>query len=187
MNRHNRNEAEFKAMYGLHFESVARYCLRRLPEQTAQDAVSEVFLTAWRRFDAMPVGDESLPWLYGVAKNVVRNANRSRHRTSRLSAKFMAQPHYPEPSPELQIVRNEEDTELVVALESLKPDDQEVLRLRAYEGLSARQISLAIGCSEEAAKKRVSRALARLRKAAAINKPVPSGISPRATQQGGEQ
>jgi RNA polymerase sigma-70 factor (ECF subfamily) len=187
MSRHNPNDVEFKVMYDHHFDSVARYCLRRLPEQNAPDAVSEVFLTAWRRFDSMPAGDESLPWLYGVARNVVRNINRSQRRLLRLSARFMAQPHYPEPSPEVQIVRNEQDTELVAALESLRPDDQEVLRLRAYEGLSVKQISFALGCSEEAAKKRVSRALGRLRKAAALDKPVPSGATPRATQQGGEQ
>ena len=174
-------------MYDRYFESVARYCLRRLPEQMAHDAVSEVFLTAWRRFDSMPAGDEGLPWLFGVAKNVVRNSTRSQRRSQRLSAKFMNQPHYPAPSPEVQIVRSEQDSELVSALDTLKHDDQEVLRLRAYEGLSIRQISLAIGCSEEAAKKRVSRALGRLRKAATIEKPVPSGATPRAKHQGGEQ
>jgi len=187
MKQQSPTEAEFKVIYDHHFDSVARYCLRRLPEHIAQDAVSEVFLTAWRRRESMPTDDGSLPWLYGVARNVVRNASRSQRRTLRLSAKFRAQPHYPEPSPELQIVRNEQDAELVTALESLKPDDQEVLRLRAYEGLSVRQISFALGCSEEAAKKRVSRALGRLRKAAAIDRPVPSGINPRATEQGGEQ
>lgn len=180
-------EAEFKVIYDRHFDAVARYCLRRLPEHMAQDAVSEVFLTAWRRLASMPTDDGSLPWLYGVARNVVRNASRSQRRSLRLSAKSKAQPHYPEPSPELQIVRNEQDAEIVAALESLKPDDQEVLRLRAYEGLSVKQISVALGCSEEAAKKRVSRALNRLRKAAAIDRPVPSGMNPRATQQGGEQ
>lgn len=181
------NEAEFKVIYSRHFDSIARYCLRRLPEQTAHDAVSEVFLTAWRRLESMPPGDESLPWLYGVAKNVVRNADRSQRRSVRLSARVMGQPHYPEPSPEVQVVRNEQDTELVDAMERLKPEDQEVLKLRAYEGLSVKQISQAVGCSEEAAKKRISRALGRLRKAAAIEKPVPSGINPRATQQGGER
>jgi DNA-directed RNA polymerase specialized sigma24 family protein len=50
-----------------------------------------------------------------------------------------------------------------------------------------KQIAIAIGCSEEAAKKRVSRALARLRKAATIETPVPSGTNPRATHQGGER
>ncbi len=174
-------------MYDRHFDAVARYCLRRLPEHSAHDAVSDVFLTAWRRFESIPPGDESLPWLYGVAKNVIRNVDRSHRRSMRLSAKVEAQPRYPEPPADVQVIRREQDDELVVALKTLKPDDQEVLKLRAYEGLSIKQISLAVGCSEEAAKKRVSRALTRLRKAAAIDKPVPSGTNPRATPQGGEQ
>ncbi len=187
MNRHRQRDAKFRSMYAQSFDAVARYCLRRLPEQVAQDAVSDVFLTAWRRFESMPSGDESLPWLYGVAKNVVRNIDRSNRRSLRLAAKFKAQARYPEPSLETQVVRNEQDQELVAALETLRPEDQEVLRLRAYEGLSVKQVSFALGCSEEAAKKRVSRALDRLRKAAAIDRPVPSGINPRATRQGGEQ
>jgi RNA polymerase sigma factor (sigma-70 family) len=187
MKQHTTNEAEFRAMYDLCFDSVARYCLRRLPEHSAQDAVSDVFLTAWRRFDSIPPGDQSLPWLYGVAKNVVRNIDRSGRRSMRLSAKVKAQATYPEPSPDVQVVRNEQDNELVATLKTLKPDDQEILKLRAYEGLSVKQISIAVGCSEEAAKKRVSRALVRLRKAAAIEMPVPSGANPRATQQGGER
>jgi RNA polymerase sigma-70 factor (ECF subfamily) len=174
-------------MYDLHFDAVARYCLRRLPEHTAQDAVSEVFLTAWRRFGSMPQGDDQLPWLYGVAKNVVRNSNRSGRRSTRLSAKVNAQARYPQPAPDVQVIRKEQDDELVAALLTLKPDDQEVLRLRAYEGLSVKQISIALGCSEEAAKKRVSRALGRLRKAAEIDAPVPSGTNSRATHQGGER
>lgn len=187
LRNHDLNESEFRVMYERHFEAVARYCLRRLPERIAPDAVSEVFLTAWRRFESMPRDDESLPWLYGVARNVVRNMDRSQRRSLRLSARVKVQPHYPEPSPEMQIVRNEEATLLLRALDTLKPDDQEVLRLRAYEGLSMNQISIAVGCSEEAAKKRVSRALRRLRRAAPLDVPIPSGAKSRAIQEGGER
>jgi len=187
MKRHTTSEAEFRVIYDLHFDAVARYCLRRLPEHSAQDAVSEVFLTAWRRFGSVPSGDESLPWLYGVARNVVRNIDRSHRRSTRLNAKVQAEPRYPEPPADVQVIRREQDDELAAALSTLNPDDQEVLKLRAYEGLSVKQISIAVGCSEEAAKKRVSRALGRLRKAAAIDTPVPSGTEPRATPQGGER
>ena len=48
MRQTNKSETEFKILYDRHFDSVARYSLRRLPEQVAQDAMSEVFLTAWR-------------------------------------------------------------------------------------------------------------------------------------------
>jgi RNA polymerase sigma-70 factor (ECF subfamily) len=172
--------------YVLLFDAVARYCLRRIPEHLANDAVSEVFLTAWRRAESMPSGDEALPWLYGVAKNVIRNSERSLRRRTRLRHKVMSEPRYPEQGLDVQFVRKEQDAELFAALKRLKPEDQEVLRLRAYEGLTMAQISIAVGCSEEAAKKRVSRALNRLRKATSIDNPVPIGNDPRAIHQGGE-
>jgi hypothetical protein len=42
MKQHNTNEAESRVMYDLYFDSVARYYLPRLPEHSAQDAVSDV-------------------------------------------------------------------------------------------------------------------------------------------------
>jgi len=172
-------------MYANHFDAVSRYCLRRLPPDDAVDAVADVFLVAWRRADSWPTSeDETLPWLYGVARNIVRNAQRSSRRIRRLRARMNAEPLYPEPGADNQLVRNQPDAELVEALSSLRPDDQEVLRLRAQEGLTASQISLVLGCSEAAAKKRVSRALARLRKAMDLDSAA-SLNSPRAIQEGG--
>jgi hypothetical protein len=48
------------------------------------DATAEVFLVAWKKLGLVPAGDETLPWLYGVARNVVRNADRSSRRSGRL-------------------------------------------------------------------------------------------------------
>lgn len=62
-------EPKFRAIYDHHFDQIARYCLRRLREAEAHDAVSEVFLVAWRELDDVPTSDETLPWLYGVARN----------------------------------------------------------------------------------------------------------------------
>jgi len=45
---------------------------------------------------------------------------------------------------------------------TIKADDQEILKLRAYEGLSMSQIAIAIGWLGEAVMKPVSRALGRL-------------------------
>jgi RNA polymerase sigma-70 factor (ECF subfamily) len=174
-------------MYAQHFDAVSRYCLRRLPPEDAADAVADVFLVAWRRAESWPTSeDDTLPWLYGVARNVVRNSRRSSRRIRRLRARMSAEPLYAEPGADNQLVRNQPDTELVEALNSLSPDDQEVLRLRAQEGLTAPQISLVLGCSEEAAKKRVTRSLARLRKALALESEA-ARSGPRAIQEGGER
>ena len=73
--------AKFRRIYDEHFEAVTRYCLRRLPVADVNDATAEVFLVAWSKIDRVPDGGESLPWLYGVARNVVRNSVRSARRS----------------------------------------------------------------------------------------------------------
>jgi DNA-directed RNA polymerase specialized sigma24 family protein len=45
-----------------------------------QDAVAEVFLTAWRRLDAVPEGDAARVWLYATARRVIANQRRSGRR-----------------------------------------------------------------------------------------------------------
>ena len=49
--------------------------------------MNETFTVAWRRAADMPPGDEALPWLYGVARNVLSNQRRSSLRFTRLVAK----------------------------------------------------------------------------------------------------
>jgi len=157
-------DTRFRRIFDEHFEAVTRYCLRRLPAADVNDATAEVFLVAWKKIDRVPAGDDALPWLYGVARNVVRNVDRSSRRSSRVIGKLAALSPPPVPGPEPQVIRRQEDAELIAALERMKSEDQEVLRLRAYEGLTAPEIAVVLGVSSEAAKKRVARALGRLRK-----------------------
>ena len=67
---------------------MREYCSRRLGVQEANDAAAEVFLVAWRKIDQVPIGADARMWLYGVARNVVRNASRSARRRERLAAVF---------------------------------------------------------------------------------------------------
>ena len=62
----------FRSVYAAHHGAVRDYCFRRLPVADANDASAEVFLVVWRRIDDVPSGDDAaLPWLYGIARNVV--------------------------------------------------------------------------------------------------------------------
>ena len=179
--------AEYRRLFDECFEAITRYCLRRLPLADVNDATAEVFLVAWRKFDQVPAGDDALPWLYGVARNVVRNTQRSSRRSSRLVGRIGGLAAQADPGPELQVIRRQEDEALVTALGSLKPADQEVLRLRTYEGMSTAQIAVVLGCSVEAAKKRVARALKRLRAAADLPSVESVPTEPGATPEGGEE
>lgn len=160
------NEAKFHKAFDDHFDAITRYCFRRLPANQANDAAANVFTIVWKKIDQMPNDDHALLWLYGIARNEVSTFRRSLRRAAALRSKLSEQPRYPEPGPETVIVRSAEQASVLRALHSLKPGDQEVLRLRAYEGLSLNEVSIALGCTPEAAKKRSTRALKRLRRAA---------------------
>jgi RNA polymerase sigma-70 factor (ECF subfamily) len=60
-------------------------------------------------------------------------------------------------------VRNAEDEALLDAVQSLPDKYAEVLRLWAWEWLTAPEIAEVVGCSVSAAEKRLSRALKRIR------------------------
>lgn len=160
------NEAKFRRVFDEHFDAITRYCFRRLPASQANDAAANVFTVAWRKIDQMPDDDQAVLWLYGIARNEISTFRRSLRRAAALRSKLDGQPHYPEAGPETMVVRGAEHASLLEALHSLKQADQEVLRLRAYEGLSLNEVSIALGCTPEAAKKRSTRAMKRLRKAA---------------------
>ena len=177
------SDTKFREVFDAHLTSVQRYCARRLRPADANDAVAEVFLVAWRRIRQMPEGDESLPWLLGVARNVIRNLERSGRRSSRLKARVEQEPTPANPGPEAQVIRHIEYAEVAAALNSLNPADQEVIRLRAWEELTAPQIAVVLGCSLAAAEKRVTRASQRLAKAVERRK---VKVRPRAIREGGD-
>jgi RNA polymerase sigma factor (sigma-70 family) len=179
------NSARFDQIFSEYYESVSRYCHRRLSPEDANDATAEVFAAAWRKIEKVPQGAEALPWLYGVSRNEVSNARRSIRRSGALRSKLGGQASYPGPSPEVVLVRNEEQEQLVGALGRLKPKDQEVLRLRAYEHLTLAEISIVLGCSVPAAKQRSARAIKRLRHAADWPDAQSATPGTRAIQKGG--
>ena len=176
------SDAKFRAIFDAHLPMVQRYCTRRLGVADANDAVSEVFLVMWRRIDEIPSGPESLPLLHGVARNVVRNSQRTMRRSDRLIAKAGDEPQRAAASAEMQVVRRSEFDEVAEALGELSEDDREVIRLRAWEELSAPQIAVVLDVSVAAAEKRIARASTRLTKKVEQKR----SIRPRAIQKGGD-
>src|SRR5580692_1766293 len=57
----------------------------------AADVIAETFLTAWRRLDAVPPGDEARLWLYGVARRVLANYRRGERRRAVLADRLRAE------------------------------------------------------------------------------------------------
>ncbi len=178
-------EQRFRAVFDVHYDAVVRYCLRRIAASEVNDVVADVFAIAWRKIDALPEDDSSLPWLYAVARNEIRNRHRAAARFRRLRSRVGALSAADDPGPEPVVVSRAEYAELMKALRTLRPDEQEVLLLKTQEELDYDQIGRVIGTTPEAARKRVARAVQKLRRTAGIPNPAVSTATPRAIEEGG--
>jgi RNA polymerase sigma-70 factor (ECF subfamily) len=149
-------EAEFRRLFAEHHRHVLAYALRRCEQRAdAEDVVAGTFAVAWRRFADAPAEDLRLAWLYAIAARVLANQHRSSRRLSALRARLRAQP--PVEAPERAGL-----DEVVAALHALRAEEQEVLRLAAWEGLTNAELAAALRCSENAAAIRLHRARKRL-------------------------
>ena len=148
----------FRATYEENYLPLLGYALRRSPTpEDAADVVAETFLVLWRRYDAAPRAEEIRPWLYGIARNVIANKQRTARRQQRLRARLDAEAIRPQGSGS-----GSASDVVSQALEELSPKDRELLRLVTWEELSIRELSVSLGCSVNAAKIRLHRARRRL-------------------------
>ena len=156
------DEGRFQEIFRLHHRKVYAYCRRRTDASSAQDAAAETFLIVWRRIDDVPQDDHVLPWLYGVARRVLANQFRSQRRHQRRVNRTGSLRQNPAPDPETIVIRRSEDQEVLDALERLRPQDGELLRLAVWEELPHAAIGDILGCSAHAVDQRIRRAADRL-------------------------
>jgi RNA polymerase sigma factor (sigma-70 family) len=149
----------FDALFEAHSSDVVAYCDWRAGSPSdAEEAVAEVFLTAWRRLDDVPRGDAAQVWLYATARRVIANQRRSTRRRAALAERIAlaTPPQESEPTdPEESLVHE--------ALRRLGPLDREVLLLSEWEGLAPAQIASVLGCAKVTARGRLHRARRRFR------------------------
>ena len=156
----------FGMLFERHAGTIYNFCFRRVGNwATAEDLVSIVFLEAWRRLDKpLPRGKE-LPWLFGIATNVVRNRRRAERRHA------AALRRVPKPSPEPSFANDSDqrvdDEELMGRalgrVARLPRHEQEVFALCAWSGLSYEDAAIALRIPVGTVRSRLSRARARLR------------------------
>ena len=158
------DEARFDGLYDRHYREVLAYCLRRCDPVDGYAAANEVFEIAWRRIGELPEGEGELPWLYVVARRVVWKQRRSNTRFRRLMTRAGTVPAPRQPDPGTVVVQRAEFERVLEAAHRLSRQDQEVLRLAAWEGLPHAQISEILGCSVAAVDQRLHRAKIRLAK-----------------------
>ena len=156
--REGRHRDALAACARTHGPILGRLCMALLGSQPdADEAVQETLLRAHRGMPSYRAEGSVKAWLCGIARHVCAHTLETRRRGREL----------------LELVPSGEGTTstfasarmLRLALAKLKPREREVLVLRFVADLNHREIGLALGLDEPAARKRISRALAHLRTA----------------------
>jgi RNA polymerase sigma factor (sigma-70 family) len=150
----------FTGLYDQYYRNVLRYCLLHAEPGSAEDVTSEVFLIAWRKLSGVP--EPPLPWLLGVARNLLRQQAAAGRRRRLLADRIAAL------TTEADLVAwdaGEHVTERAAALEalaSLAEGDVEALTLVTWHGLDLRAAAALVDCSPHAFTVRLHRARRRL-------------------------
>src|SRR5438132_505467 len=135
------------------------------PWALAEELTAIVFLEAWRRRAQVELErDEAVPWLLGVATNVLRNLRRSQRRY-RAALERLPREHAADFAAEVE-ERLDDERQMRAALRALRQlprADQDVLALCVWEELTYEQAALALGVPVGTVRSRLSRARARLR------------------------
>jgi RNA polymerase sigma factor (sigma-70 family) len=154
----------FSDIYQGHYDAVLRYAMRRTDPETARDVAAETFLVAWRRLEVVPPDDGKVgPWLYGVARRVLANTERSRRRAENLTTRLAHESRNARVADAAGAIA--EGARLRAALGMLSDADQEALRLIGWEELDLAAAAVAMGCSRATMAVRLHRARRRLERA----------------------
>jgi RNA polymerase sigma-70 factor (ECF subfamily) len=149
-------------VFGTHREAVLGYLRRRTDSgHDAADLLADTFLVVWRRLDDVPPGNQTRPWLYGVARRVLANHRRGEGRRHALATKLRQELTDLDAA---ETALPDDDSPAARAFRALPEQDRELLSLVAWEGLYTAQIATVLGISHNAVRIRLHRARKRFAK-----------------------
>jgi RNA polymerase sigma factor (sigma-70 family) len=144
-----------------HEVAVYGFLARRAGREVADDLLGEVWLRAFAaRGGYEPSHADALPWLYGIARNVLREYWRASLRAAQAPA-----PDVVDPWDEVD-ARLDSDARaraLAAAVRALRASDREVLLLVAWEQLTPAEAADVLGIPQGTARSRLHRARTALR------------------------
>jgi RNA polymerase sigma-70 factor, ECF subfamily len=160
--------AAFGVLFERHAQAIYNYGFRRTGDWAlAEDITSTVFLEAWRRRQEVIVHNDSvLPWLYGVATNLLRNVRRSLRRHQAALDRF---PLGAGAEPDLadDVAGRLDDQrrmrELLGRFRRMSKADQDVIALCVWQGLSYSEAAAALGVPVGTVRSRLARARRRIK------------------------
>jgi RNA polymerase sigma factor (sigma-70 family) len=174
----------FGEIYDRYAAEVHRYLARRIGAALADDLTAETFLVAFRsRYRYDPSAERALPWLYGIATNLLRRNARTERAQYRSWARTGADPVAADHADAVAATVSAQATvrALTGALARLTVRERDVLLLVVWGALTYEETAAALDVPVGTVRSRLNRARRRLRDALA-GTPQPAG--PDASEEG---
>ncbi len=165
--------AAFGEIFERHHDSIFRYVARRVDTSTAGDLAADVFVIAFslrHRYDlSAPNGR---PWLYGIARNLVRDHRRRGGRASAAYLRFALDADTTHPGPEAEAEARLRVEQLRRALKKLNERDAEALIMYAVDGMEYGEIAQALGLKLGTVKSSINRARRKIGELVDTDRPI---------------
>lgn len=156
----------FDSVFHRHHVEVFSFLARAVGSSSAGDLTQQVFLEAFAHRRAFRGNGSARPWLFGIARNVLkrwyRTERRWRRATHRLGFGTSSVVEYTEDSDE-RVFAEGMRGELRMALMALPQRQRDAFLLFALGGLSYAEVSAALNIPVGTVRSRIHRARARIR------------------------
>jgi RNA polymerase sigma-70 factor (ECF subfamily) len=127
----------------------------------AEDAVQAALVQMWKKLPSLRLHSSLKAWLVRIVVNEVNQQRRKKCLPTVSLEQALEVPDDP-PEFEMMLFRDEERQRLRQALETLPPEQRQVVILRYFSDLTVPEVSAVMGEREGTIKSRLSRALDRL-------------------------
>lgn len=160
----------FGEVFDRHYRSIHAFAARRMGSAQADDVAAEAFARAFkarRKFSAD--SGSALPWLYGIASNIMRMHSRSELRRLKAYARTGVDPV--EDFAGAATDRASADASrqaLMAALAGLSRRDREIVLLAAWADLNSTEIGEALGMPDATVRTRLARSRKRMAQTAEL-------------------
>lgn len=158
------SEEAFRALVERHASMVYHSALRQIGDPAlAQDVTQAVFIALAQKAAKLPRRVLICGWLYRATRYAVLNLTRAERSRRRHEQEVAAMQTAETEGTPTEPLWEKVSPHLDEAMGKLSDSDRAAILVRYFGGKSHKEISAVLGISEDAAKKRLSRALSRLR------------------------
>ena len=160
----NRSEAAFAKLISRHLDWVYSVAVRQVGDpHLAEDVAQSVFVLLARKAPELRPGTLVKGWLFRTTQHVAAHARRAEQRRKIRETTACNMIHDTTAPDTGEVLWEQLAPHLDQAVASLSEADRSAILLRFYGKMPLRQVGEKLGISDAAAKKRVSRALDRMR------------------------